>query len=124
MSSRSRWLRTSLRTLHLIAFGAFYGGHLFNVEKEALFPALVAVVGTGVAFLLFEVWRAPVFLIQIRGFATYAKVALLAATPWFWDQRVAILTVIVIIGGFVSHAPSKIRYYALFEGRVVDTEKG
>jgi hypothetical protein len=122
--SRSRLLRITLRTLHLIAFGAFYGGHLFNVDRESLLPALLAVVGTGVAFLLFEAWRAPVFLIQVRGLATYAKVALLAATYWFWDYRVAILTVIVIISSLVSHMPSKLRYYAVFESEAVDTGKG
>ncbi len=122
--SRSRWLRTSLRTLHLIAFGAFYGGHVFNVDDRALFPALIAVVGTGIAFLLFEVWRAPVFLIQVRGLATYAKLALLFASYWFLDYQVAILTVVAIIGSLVSHVPASIRYYVLFGGEVIDSGKG
>ncbi len=122
--SRSRWLRISLRTLHLIAFGAFYGGHVFNVDDRALFPALIAVVGTGIAFLLFEVWRAPVFLIQVRGLATYAKLALLFASYWFLDYQVAILTVVAIIGSLVSHVPASIRYYVLFGGEVIDSGKG
>ena len=122
--SHSRWLRTSLRTLHLIAFGAFYGGHVFHVDDQALIPALVAVVGTGIAFLLFEVWRAPVFLVQVRGLVTYSKVALLFASYGFPDHQVAILTVIAIMGSLVSHAPASSRYYALFRGEVIDSGKG
>lgn len=122
--SRSRWLRTSLRTLHLIAFGAFYGGHVFDVDDRTLFPALIAVVGTGTAFLLFEVWRSPVFVIQVRGLATYAKVALLIASYSFLDYQVALLTVVAIIGSLVSHLPASIRYRVLFGGEVIDAGKG
>jgi hypothetical protein len=121
---RSRWLRISLRTLHLIAFGAFYGGHVFNVDDQVLIPALIAVVGTGTAFLFFEAWRTPVFLIQVRGLATSAKLALLFASYRFLDYQVAILTSIAIIGSLVSHMPASIRYYVLFGGEVIDTGKG
>ena len=122
--SRSRLLRTSLRTVHLIAFGAFYGGHVFNLDSEMLFPALIGVVGSGAAFLIFEVWCAPIFLIQVRGLANLAKVALLLSTHWFWDYRIAILTAIVIISSLVSHMPSGIRYYTPFGGEVRDAGRG
>jgi len=64
----------------LIAFGAFYGGHVFNVDNRALYPALIAVIAIGFISLLFGVWHAPVFLIQVCGLATYAKVARLTST--------------------------------------------
>ena len=122
--SHSRFLRTTLRTLHLLAFGAFYGGTLFGVDNEALYPALIAVIATGIIFLIFEVSRAPVFLIQVRGLATYTKLALLISTYWFRDYRVSILTAIAIIGSLVSHLPASIRYYVPFKGEVIDSEKG
>jgi hypothetical protein len=118
--SRSRLLRTALRTLHLIAFGAYYGGHVFAVDSAKLLPAHIA---TGTVFLLFEVWRAPVFLIQVRGLATYANVSLLIASYWFWADR-ALLTAVEVIGSLVSHPPSSIRYYSPFADGVVDTGKG
>jgi len=40
----ARWLRTSLRTLHLIAVGALYGGHLYAVDVTRLRPALLSVL--------------------------------------------------------------------------------
>ena len=124
-SRLSRPLRTSLRTLHLLAFGALYGGHVFAVDAERLEPALVAVVATGLAFMLFEVWRSPIWLVQLRGVATYLKLALLLLVGPFWDQRVAILSLVVVIGAVVSHMPGRYRYYSLLHRRVMRSgEKG
>ena len=38
----ARIMRTLLRTAHLIAAGALYGGHVYGVEAERLVPALAA----------------------------------------------------------------------------------
>jgi hypothetical protein len=103
----------------MLAFGALFGGHVFAVEQERLVPALVAVIATGTAFMLFEIWRAPIWLVQVRGVATYAKLVLLLSIPIFWPQRVWILAVIVVIGTVVSHMPSKYRYWSLLHRREV-----
>jgi uncharacterized membrane protein len=118
----SRPVRTTLRTLHVLAFGAYYGGHVFSVAPDRLFPALVAVVATGVLFMLFEIWRAPVWLHQLRGVCTYIKLALLVCTAFFWEQRIWILTLIVVLGVVVSHAPGRIRYYSVLYRRVISSE--
>jgi hypothetical protein len=117
-----RLLRTGLRTVHLIAFGAYYGAHVFDVAPERMGPALVAVVATGVLFAVFETFSAPVWVVQIRGVATTLKVVLLLCVPWVWDQRIALLTLIVVIGSVVSHMPANLRYYSLLHGRMIDTD--
>ncbi len=120
-----RTLRTGLRCAHLAAFGAYYGGHLFAVAPERLGPALSAVLITGFAFALFEVWRSPLFAVQVRGAATALKVALLLASAGHEALRIPLLTLIVVIGGISSHMPSRYRYYSLLHGRVVRSgEKG
>lgn len=116
-----RLVRTSLRTAHLIAFGAYYGGHVFGVAPDRLLPALVAVVGTGSLFMAFEIWSAPVWLVQVRGVATYAKVLLVLAAGLCWEHRIALLTAVVVIGAVTSHMPGRYRYYSLRERRVVET---
>ena len=113
----TRVARTSLRTLHLLAFGALYGGHVFDVSEARLVPALGAVIVTGVAFMLFEIWCAPVWVVQLRGFATYLKLMLLVAVSPFWEHRVAILSVIAAIGVCVSHMPGRYRYYSVLHRR-------
>ena len=118
---KARTLRTTLRALHVLAFGAYYGGHVFSVPAERLLPALVAVVATGALFMLFEIWRAPVWLHQLRGVCTYIKVALLVSVAVFWEQRIWILTLIVVLGVVVSHAPGRLRYYSVLHRRVIAT---
>jgi uncharacterized membrane protein len=117
----TRTLRTTLRTLHVLAFGAYYGGHVFQVSTERLFPALVAVVVTGGLFALFEAWSNPVWFHQLRGVCTYVKIVLLASVALFWEERVWILTFIVVLGVVAAHAPSRFRYYSVLHRRVVET---
>jgi hypothetical protein len=45
----ARWLRTSLRTLHLIAAGALYGGQLYAMDVDRLQPILLSVLHGRVA---------------------------------------------------------------------------
>ena len=116
-----RALRTTLRTLHVLAFSAYFGGALFAVPAPRLQPALTAVLATGLLFLAFEVWRSPLWLQQLRGICTFAKLALLAAAVWLEELRVPLLAAVVVIGVLVSHAPSRFRYYAPFKGRVIES---
>jgi hypothetical protein len=114
-----------LRTLHLIATGALYGGHLYGIEHERLHGALAAVLFTGGALMSLEIFRAPIWLVQVRGLATLAKLGLVAAIAAFWDSRVALLTLAVIIGSISSHMPGRWRYYSVLHGRVAGpTDKG
>jgi hypothetical protein len=119
----ARLLRTILRTAHLIAAGALYGGHIYGVEPERLVPALAAVLATGGAFLGIEVYQASVWLVQIRGVATLVKLALVAAVAPFWEFRVLLLTLAVIIGGVSSHMPGRWRYHSVLHGRVVGPQE-
>lgn len=121
----ARALRTGLRTAHIIAFGALYGGHVYSVAAERLEPALIATVATGAALMALELYRAPVWLVQVRGAATIAKLALVASVALLWEWRVALLTLVAVIGVVTSHMPGRYRYYSLFHGRsVTDWEKG
>lgn len=120
-----RALRTTLRTAHLLAFGALYGGHLYGVPAERLWPALLATVATGGAFMSLEIYRTPIWLVQLRGVATLVKIALVAAVAIFWNVRVWLLTAAIIIAGISSHMPGRYRYYSVLHGRVVgDQDSG
>ena len=99
--------------------------YCFYLEKERLFPAMLAVFASGGLFMAFEVARSPIWLVQLRGVATYLKIALVVSIELFWDWRVAILTVALVLGTFVSHLPGSFRYYSLLHGRVAGpTDKG
>lgn len=114
-----RALRTTLRTAHLLAFGVLYGGHVYGVTAERLWPALIATVASGGALMLLEISRTPLWLVQIRGLATLFKIALVAAVAVWWTMHLVLLTAAVIIGGVVSHMPGRYRYYSIVHRRVI-----
>ncbi|MDH3210993.1 MAG: hypothetical protein OEM05_00740 [Myxococcales bacterium] len=121
----ARAVRTSLRTTHVVAVAALYGGHVFAVAAERLAPALYAAVATGAVLMAFEIYRAPVWCVQVRGAATTLKLALVAGVAVFWEWRVLLLTVAMVIGVVTSHMPGRWRYRSLLHGRVVGPqEKG
>jgi len=121
----ARWLRTGLRTLHLIAVGALYGGHLYAVDVTRLRPALLSVLLTGALLVCFEAWQARIWLVQVRGVATFAKFGLLAGIGFAPDLTVVLLTLALVIGSLSSHMPSRWRYHSVLHGRVAGpTEKG
>jgi hypothetical protein len=121
----TRALRTGLRTLHLLAFGALYGGHVFGVAVARLEPALVAVIATGSALMLLDAAVSPISLIQVRGLATFSKIALVIAASVRAEFALALLTLAAVIGAVSSHMPGSWRYHSVWHGRVIGSrEKG
>ncbi len=114
-----RPLRTTLRTAHLLAFGALYGGHIYGIAADRLLPALLATVATGLGLMALEMYRTPVWPAQVRGLATFAKVALVLAVAVWWEARVWLLSAVIVIGAIVSHMPGRDRYYSPLYRRVV-----
>jgi hypothetical protein len=121
----ARALRTALRTAHLLAFGALYGGQVYGVDAERLAPALTLTAATGMALLLLDVVREPVTLVQVRGVASLVKIGLALAFAFAASQRLTLLTVAAVVGAASSHMPGRYRYYSLLHRRVVGSqEKG
>lgn len=124
LSSARLW-RTTLRTAHLIAFGALYGGCVYGVPPERLAPALAAAVGTGLALMVLEAVREPLWIVQVRGVATVTKIALVVASLAISEHAVLLLTLTIAIGAVSSHMPGRFRYWSVRHRRVVGRrEKG
>ncbi len=120
-----RALRTALRTAHLLAFGALYGGHIYGVPVGALEPAWVATLVTGAALMSLDLLREPIFLVQVRGWATLTKIALLVAVQAAPGAAITLLTLAAVIGAVSSHMPGRYRYWSPIYGRVVGSrDKG
>lgn len=120
-----RGLRTGLRTLHLLAVAALYGGHVYGIPAERLEPALLWTLVTGAALMGLEVWQASIWLAQVRGVASLIKIGVVASVALASDLRVPILTLALVIGSVSSHMPSRWRYHSLLHGHVVGpTDKG
>ena len=120
----ARPVRTLLRTAHTLAFAALYGGHVFDVSPPRLHAALAATVASGAAFMAVEMYRTPVWPVQVRGIAAFVKIALVMMVAVWWEARVWLLSAAIAIGTVVSHMPGKYRYYSVVHRRVLAGEPG
>jgi hypothetical protein len=95
------------------------------VDNARLLPALFAVLLTGGLLMGFEVWQHRIWLVQVRGVATFVKLALVACCRLAPDLTILLLTLAMVIGSVSSHMPSRWRYYSVLHGRVAGpTERG
>ena len=88
-------------------------------------PALLSALLTGGLLVCFEVWQSRIWLVQVRGVATFVKLGLLAAIRFVPDWTVALMTLALAIGSVSSHMTSRWRYHSVLHGCVAgSTERG
>ena len=116
----TRAISIALRTLHLAAFGLLLGGHAFSVEAERLLPYLYLTILSGIGLITTEVYTLGLYWFFLgKGLMVLAKLGLLLAVPFFWEQRVALLLVVVGIASVGSHMPARYRHYSVLHRRVI-----
>lgn len=107
---RHRALGISLRTAHLMTFGALLGGHLFEVDFARLQPFLLATIASGLGLMALELSSTCAWLFMGQGVAVLIKLTLLLMVPVFWEHRVALLLLVVVVASIGSHMPSRFRH--------------
>jgi hypothetical protein len=118
-----RLLGVALRTAHILTFSVLLGGHLFESESAQLVPFLVGAIASGAGMMALELASTCAWLFMGKGLAVLIKLALLALVPFFWDQRVAILVLVVIVASVGAHMPSRFRHYSVLTGRILEPER-
>ncbi len=112
-----RWANIAFRTLHLLAFGILLGGHAFDVPAHVLYLWLVLTVLSGAGLVGLELYQTGHWLFMAEGNLVLLKVILTALAGVWWDHRLAILAVVVVIGSIGSHMPGQYRHYSFLHGR-------
>lgn len=115
-----RWVRISLRTLHLIAVAGVGGGFLYAAEPAMWVPYLWLAVVTGAAMVAVELWSTGLWLIQVRGLSVVVKLGLFAWLLRTDHLQLPLLIAVIVISGVVAHAPADVRYFSVFHWRRVD----
>lgn len=115
-----RWLKISLRTLHLLGTAGAGGGYLYGAPADAWLPWLWLTVTSGAALVGIEIWSDPGWLIQVSGLAILAKLALLGAAAHLPALAGWLLAAVIIISGVISHAPARVRHYSILHRRRID----
>ena len=122
--ANGRMWNIAFRTAHIAAMGILLGGHAFDVPAPQLLASLWLTIGTGVALGAVEAGPRLVWFHQGRGLMTLAKLLLIAAVPFFWDFRLPILLVVVVIASIGSHMPARFRYYSVLYRQVIRCSGG
>jgi hypothetical protein len=116
----NRGISIGFRTLHLLASGLLIGGHAFGAEPQRLSALLYLTVGSGIGLILLELYRSCDWVYQGMGFLVIVKTVVTVLAGVWWEQRVPLLGLVVVLGSVGSHMPANYRHYSLRHGRVLE----
>lgn len=119
-NSVRRLTKVLVRTIHLVGMAGLFGAVMMGASAP-VYLGLTLV--SGVVLMLMEAYSGWIWFVQLRGVALYLKLMLLLLIPYTPQFSIACLIAVVAISGFMSHAPSWIRYYSLPHGRVVHSKQ-
>jgi hypothetical protein len=116
----NRWLNVALRTLHLVGVAGIGGGYFYAATDETwrIYQDLCLLSGALLALLFF--YSNGIWLLQLRGLVILLKLVLLYAVSLWPGLAVPILVLILVLSGWISHAPASIRYYSPFYRRRIE----
>lgn len=108
------------RTAHIGVTGILFGGHVFDVAAERLLIWLYFSILTGVCLIVIEAYPSCRWFYQGRGAFVLFKLLILGTIPLLWDQRVMILSAVIVVASVGPHMPARFRYYSLLHRKVMD----
>ena len=115
----NRGISIGFRTLHLLASGLLIGGHAFGAEPQRLIGLLYLTAGSGLGLILLELYRSFDWVYQGMGLLVILKAVITASAGLWWEQRVPLLCLVVVLGSVGSHMPARYRHYSLLHGCVI-----
>ena len=114
-----RGINIALRTAHLMTAGVLLGGHTFDIPAHRLTLLLYLTIASGAGLILLELYSSCRWIYLGKGVMVSLKIALVIAASVWWEQRVMLLLLVVLIGSVGSHMPARFRYYSLVHGRTI-----
>jgi hypothetical protein len=105
--------------VHIAAIGILLGGHVFAVPDMRLLAFLYLSIVSGAGLIGIELYSSCKWFYQGKGLLVLIKLLLVAAVAVFWEQRVWLLLLAVVIGSVGSHMPGRFRYYSIWHRRVI-----
>lgn len=118
----NRGISIVFRTLHLLGSSLLVGGHAFGAEPQRLVGLLYLAVGSGAGLIVLELYRSCDWVYQGMGLLVIVKTAITALAGLWWEQRVPLLCLVIVLGSVGSHMPASYRHYSLWHGRVLEND--
>ena len=117
----NRWLNVALRTLHLVGIAGIGGGYFYAARDDTWHWYLDLCLVSGILLALLFVYSNGVWMLQLRGLVIFFKLALFSAIGMWPGMAIPLLILIVILSGWIAHAPGKVRYYSPFYRRRIES---
>jgi len=114
-----RLFKVMLRTVHLVGIAGTFGNAMLGMS-ESIYITLA--IYSGIFLFAMEVYSGWIWFVQLRAFAIYLKLFVLLLMHGYPQFAIPCLIVIIVISGFMSHAPGWIRYYSVRHGQVVHSK--
>lgn len=111
-----RLFKVIVRSIHLVGMAGVFGNALMQTSGPVYLSIAVA---SGIVLVLMEASSGLIWFVQLRGVSLYLKLLLLLLMHLKPEITIPCLIAVIVISGFMSHAPSWIRYFSLQHGRVV-----
>jgi hypothetical protein len=111
-----RLFKVIVRSIHLVGMAGVFGNALMQTSGPVYLSIAVA---SGIVLVMMEASSGLIWFVQLRGVALYFKLLLLLLMHLKPEITIPCLIAVIVISGFMSHAPSWIRYFSLQHGRVV-----
>lgn len=115
-----RLTKVIVRTLHLVGTAGLFGNAMMGTS-ESLYITLA--IASGVVLALMEAYSGMIWFVQLRGITLYLKLLLLILMHIYPAASIPCLIAIIAISGFMSHAPSWIRYFSVLHWQVVHSKE-
>ena len=116
-----RWIKISLRTLHLISVAGVGGGILFGLEQSLWVSYWWLALVSGALMIAIDVIPNPVWVVQVRGLVILLKLILLAFLGSEPSIDRLLLIIIIVMSAVISHAPGNLRYYSIYHRKVISS---
>jgi hypothetical protein len=115
-NSALRLAKVIVRTIHLVGIAGLFGNAIAG-SYESVYVVLT--IASGIVLVVMEAWSGLVWFVQLRGLALYLKLLLLLPIHYYPITAIPCLIAVIAISGFMSHAPSWIRYFSVLHWQVV-----
>ena len=115
-----RLTKVIVRTIHLVAIAGFFGNAMMG-SYETIYITMTIV--SGAVLTLMEASSGWVWFVQLRGVSLYLKLLLLLLIHMYPNTTIPGLVAVIALSGFISHAPSWIRYFSLQHWQVVNSKE-
>jgi hypothetical protein len=109
-----------VRTIHLVSIAGFFGNAMMGHFESTY---IVLTIVTGVVLTLMEISSDWAWFVQFRGVSLYLKRLLLLLIHMYPNAKLPGLIAVIALSGFISHAPSWIRYFSVQHWQGVNSKE-